>query len=173
MVLSRGLRALAATVIVIVAVAAGVGWLYLLRSTGALDAGPRLHEALPLERLARHDAQPMLRLAAAWLPAGVCAGIALGAATRLRAVGRALVTGVGGFVVIVLTAGASDAVTESRNVGPYLSMQPHRLATWVAAAFLALGALIAASPRPRRRSRRAWGAASRLPGAGAGARAEA
>ena len=171
MVLSRALRALLSLVIVIVAVAAGVGWLYLLRGTGALAAGPRLHEALPLERLANHDAQPMLRLAAAWVPAGVCCGIALGAATRLRAVGRALVAGVGGFVVIVISAASSDAITESQKVTQHLSIQPHRLATWIAAAFLALGAFIAAAPRPRRPSRRAWGAASRLPGAGA--RAEA
>lgn len=171
MVLSRTLRALLAAVIVVVSVAAGVGWLYLLRGTGALDAGPRLHEALPLERLAGHDTQPMLRLVAAWLPAGVCCGIALGAATRLGAVGRALVAGAGGFIVIVLSAASSDAVTESQKVAPHLSIQPHRLATWVAATCLALGAFIAAFPRPRRPSRRAWGAASTLPGAGA--RAEA
>ena len=171
MVLSRGLRGLLALVILIVSVAAGVGWLYLLRGTNALAVGPNLHEALPLERLARGDTQPMLRLVAAYLPAGICCGIALGAATRLRALGRGLVAGLGGFVVIVFTAAVSDAVTESQKVSQHLWIQPHRLAAWVAAASLALGAFIAAFPRPRRPFRQAWGGASRLPRADAHAEA--
>jgi len=171
MVLSRGLRTLGAVVAVIVAVAAGIGWLYLMHDDGLFGFGPRLHEALPLERLAHHDAQPLLRLVIAWVPAGFCCGLALGAVTRLRTLTRGLVTGIGGFAVIVFSAAASDAVTESQKVSQHLSIQPHHLSTWAAAGFLALGAVIAPSWRWRRPSRPEWGAAATLPGAGAHAEA--
>ena len=78
--------------------AAGVGWLYALRSAHVLGAGPHVAEALPLQRLAKDDDQPLLRLVAAWLPAGLVAGLAVQAAWPMARPIRALVVGVRGRV---------------------------------------------------------------------------
>src|SRR5439155_4733245 len=98
-------RIMAGGVALLAVVVAGVGWLYLLRDLGALAAGPRIGEALPLQRLAHEDAQPLARLVAAWLPAGLLAGAALRA---LGAVGhrrRAAAAGAFAWAVLVV-AGA-------------------------------------------------------------------
>jgi hypothetical protein len=146
--LSRGVAAAAA---VIVATAVGLGWLYLLRESRLLDTGPSLAGALPLQRLAHGDAQPLGRLTAAWVPAGVVAGLALGALTALPRVLRAAAVGLGAWVVLVLTAAASVAVTESERFGPHLVSEPRRAAPWIAAGLVAAGSLIA----PHRRRGRA------------------
>src|SRR4051812_25654475 len=62
---------------VLVATLAAFGWLYVLRRSGAIAAGPELPDALPLQRLAGGAAQPLSRVVLAWLPAGVVAGLAL------------------------------------------------------------------------------------------------
>src|SRR5205085_604507 len=90
--LGRGALGVAVTV---VATAAGVGWLYLLFQWGALDAGPHVSGALPLQQLAGNEAQPLLRVAVAWLPAGVAAGAALTALTRMGWVARGAEVGLG------------------------------------------------------------------------------
>jgi hypothetical protein len=124
-----------------VAVVAGVGWLYQLRATGLLGAGPRLAGALPLQQLAGDDAQPLLRMAAAWLPAGALAGLALG---RLGHVRRPLlVTAVLGVVLLVVTGAASDAIASSLTFSSRLVAQLGHPAVWVATALLAIGAGLA------------------------------
>lgn len=150
----HALRGAAAALTLVLVVAGGVGWLYLLRRVHALHVGPGLAGALPLERLAGHDRQPLLRVAVAWLPAGLVAGLALVRLTALRRGARGVVAGAGTFVVLVLVGGVSDAVTESDPVGPHLRAQPHHAALWVAAALVAAGALIV----PSRRARTAAGA---------------
>jgi hypothetical protein len=142
-------RGIAAVAIVLVATVAGTGWLYLLRHTGALDAGPRLVEALPLQRLARDDAQPLLRMIVAWLPAGVVAGAMLGAATRLTRAARATVVGVLGWIVLFLAGAASDSVTASEKLLPHIAPQFGRGAIWLAAALMAAGALAVGGRRRR------------------------
>lgn len=150
-ILVRALLGLAAAVALIVAVVAGVGWLYLLRDTRWLDAGPALRDALPLQRLAGHGDQPLLRLVVAWLPTGVAAGVALAALTRLRWWARGAVAGVTAFVLLLLAGGVADAVTESDPLTSHLGVQPHRGALWLASALVLAGALI---PWPRRAGRR-------------------
>ena len=54
--LVRGASALGALGAMLVAVAAGTGWLYLLRELHVLTLGPRLGGALPLQQLAGGDA---------------------------------------------------------------------------------------------------------------------
>jgi hypothetical protein len=128
--------------VAIFATAAGVGWLYLLRHFGALDAGPGINEALPLQRLAGEAAQPLLRLVVAWLPAGIVAGLAM----RAAGVGRAArgVVAFAGCALLLLVAGAaSDALTANETVRAHVGSQPERAATWVAAGLMALGAVIA------------------------------
>jgi len=126
---------------------AGVGWLYLLRDMGALGAGPRVPDALPLQRLAHGDAQPLLRLVAAWLPAGALAGWLLRALTPVVRAALACAC----VLAFLLVAGAAlDALTANEPVTRHLAAQPGRAATWIAAALVAIGSLTPGAPRRRR-----------------------
>ena len=62
-------------VLAVVAIAAGIGWLYVLEKAHVLGLGPRMSGALPLEELASRGAQPLTRMAAAWIPAGIAATV--------------------------------------------------------------------------------------------------
>jgi hypothetical protein len=138
-----------AALVVVAASAAGVGWLYLLFQAGALAAGPRLAGALPLQQLAGNDAQPLLRVAVAWLPAGLAAGAALGVLTRLRRVARALTVGLVGAIVLVAAGAVSDAIALNERVLPHLGSQLGRDGTWVAVGLLVIGSLPAGAGRAR------------------------
>jgi hypothetical protein len=144
-----GLRGLALVATVVVAVLAGIGWLYLLRDSGVLAAGPALPEALPLQRLAGDAAQPLGRMAAAWLPTGLVAGALLARAGFARRELRSALLFAGAAALLIVLSGVSDAVTESDPLGSHMGAQPGRAAIWTAAALLALGAAI---PRGRRRA---------------------
>src|SRR2546425_6797252 len=89
---ARPFLAVGAWLAAVCAVVAGVGWLYLLNRAHAIDLGPDAKGALPLEELARRGAQPVGRMAIAWVPAGVAATLALMWIGRVRA-GRAVVGG--------------------------------------------------------------------------------
>jgi hypothetical protein len=130
--------ALAAVAVAVVATAAGVGWLYLLRDAQALRVGPALPDALALERLAGADAQPVLRVLAAFVPAGVVAGIAVRRLTRSGAAGRALLAGGPAYVLLMAIGLASDAITHSEPAGRYVAAQPLRAAVWLPALIVAL-----------------------------------
>jgi hypothetical protein len=149
----RAARVLAAAAVIAGAVAVGLGWLYLLRDATLLDTGPRLSEALPLQRLAHGDAQPLGRMVAAWLPAGVVAGLGLAALTSLPRAARAVRVGAGAWAVLVLATAASHAVTESEPFIRHLENQPSQAAPWVAALLVAAGSIIVPSRR-RGRARR-------------------
>jgi hypothetical protein len=139
----RRLATPAASLLVALAItAAGIGWLDLLRRNGALAGGPRLHEALPLQRLDGSAAQPLARIVAAWLPAGLVGGAALWAA-GIR--GRALRAGLLGVLclLLLLAAGASsDAITASETLRGHVAAQPHRLAVWLATGLVVAGAAV-------------------------------
>jgi hypothetical protein len=133
---------IAAAPIVVACVAAGVGWVYLLRDVGVLDFGPLVGGALPLQRLAGGDSQPLARMALAWLPMGVLAGLALRATgIRSRPV-RAALIGVAALVLLVLIGAVSDSITASSAVRPHVSAQFGRAGTWVATALLVIGSLL-------------------------------
>ena len=138
----RAARCAAIVPAVVAVTAAGVGWLYVLRTGHVLGVGPRVGEALPLERLARDDAQPLARLLAAWLPAGVVAGLAMDVAWRIPAPARAIPVGAIALVTLVLAGVASDAVTANLRFAQELGPQYGRAATWLAALLMALGALM-------------------------------
>lgn len=131
------LRHLAALVLCVIVVAAAIGWLYALRNVRALAVGPRPIEGLALQRLAGNDAQPVLRLVVAWLPAGVLAGAALGA---LRVRGRAVWIGVATFVGLVAMGAGADAVSESQRLAPHLAPQLGRSAIWISTLSAVAGA---------------------------------
>jgi hypothetical protein len=130
--------------------AAGVGWLYLLRDVGALRAGPAVPHALALERLAGRDAEPLLRVLAAFVPAGLAVAVALRAATGLGRAGRALLAGLPAYAVLIAAGTASDAVIRSQPAVPYVAAQPARAAVWLPASIFAVCAY--ALPGRRRRT---------------------
>ncbi|MEA2275856.1 MAG: hypothetical protein QOC78_816 [Solirubrobacteraceae bacterium] len=134
-----------ATLLVVAATAAGVGWLYLLRDLGALAAGPRVPASLPLQRLAGGDAQPLVRVAVAWLSAGLAAGVALTMITELSRAARALAIAAIAWVVLFASGAASDAITASEPLGGHVWPQLDRSATWLACGLMALAALIPSS----------------------------
>jgi hypothetical protein len=136
-------RGAAVVAMVLVAVAGGIGWLYALRHVGGLKIGPRLTDALPLQRLAGGAAQPLARIIAAWLPAGLVAGVGVGLVSRLRRPARGLVVFVLALALVLAVAAASDSVTHSESIRHHLHEQPHRAATWLAAGLMALGAVAA------------------------------
>jgi hypothetical protein len=133
-----GIRTLLAAAAVLAGTAAGVGWLFLLRDTGALRAGPVLRDALALDRLAGRDAQPLLRVLAAFVPAGLFVGLALRALTPFGRAGRALAAGVPAYVLLGVVGTASDAVSRSEPAARYVGAQPMRAAVFVPALVLAL-----------------------------------
>jgi hypothetical protein len=135
-------RVAAAAGVMVAVTLAGVGWLYLLRAAPLLGVGPRLSEALPLQRLARSDAQPLGRIVVAWLPAGLAAGVALRALGVRRRARRAVAAGLPCALLLLVFGAAADAITETDPLGAHLGSQPGRLAIWLAAALVALGAAL-------------------------------
>ncbi|MDQ6749194.1 MAG: hypothetical protein M3Z33_00335 [Actinomycetota bacterium] len=121
-----------------------MGWLYLLRDLGLLDAGPKLGGALPLEQLARADDQPLLRLGLAWLPAGLVAGLALAWAPGARRIPRAFaVVGVA-LVLLFVTGAAADAIAISSNdIVGRIPEQASHAGMWMELALIFIGSLAA------------------------------
>jgi hypothetical protein len=137
--------------IVLVATCAAVGWLYVLRHADGLAAGPRVGGALPLQRLAGDAAQPLLRFAVAWLPAGLLSGAVLArAASSLSAPARAALAGATTLVALLAAGAVSDAVTANETVRAHLTAQASHGATWLAVAVVAVSALVAAPPARER-----------------------
>ena len=136
------LRAGAVVLVVLASVAAAIGWLYALRHVGLLRFGPRLADALPLQRLAGGAAQPLGRMVAAWLPAGLVAGIGIGLVSHLRRPARGLAVFVLAFALVLAASAASDSLTHNEPLRHHLHEQPHRAAAWVAAGLMALGAVL-------------------------------
>ena len=126
------------------ALVAGMGWLYLLRDIGALTAGPQLARALPLQQLDRSDAQPLLRVAVAWLPAGWAAGAALAwGLQRASRWTRAAVTLAVAALVLFSTAALADAVAVSGDVVSRLPDQFSREGIWAEIGLFVIGSLLA------------------------------
>lgn len=140
--MTRVTRPAAALLVALAVTAAGIGWLDLMRRNGTLPDGPHLREALPLQRLAGSAAQPLVRVIAAWLPAGLAGGAALYfAGIRNRAV-RAAVLGALSLALLALVGAMSDAVTANETLREHAAAQPHRLAIWLAAGLVAAGAAV-------------------------------
>lgn len=137
------LRGAGVVLIVVAAVAGGIGWLYVLRHVHTLKVGPRLAEVLPLQRLAGDAGQPLGRVIAAWLPAGLAAGAGVAVVSRLRRPARGAAVSLLAWVLVVVATAAADSVTANEPFRHHLHQQPHRLAIWVAAGLMGLGALVA------------------------------
>ena len=121
--------------------AAAIGWTYLLRGAGLLTWGPDVPGGLPLQQLAGDDAQPLARIATAWIPAGALAGLAL----RRAGVGgpaRVLLTVALATLLLIAAGAASDAAAISGSVTSHVTGQFSRAGTWAAVALMTLGALL-------------------------------
>ena len=136
------LRAVAAGLIALASLAAAIGVLYLLRGTGSLAIGPNIRGALPLQQLAGGEAQPLLRMAIAWVPAGLVAGLALASLTGLRRWARATSLAALAALGLLLAGAAADAIAISDPLGPHLIPQFARVGTWTAVVLFALGSLL-------------------------------
>src|SRR5690349_360803 len=103
-------RWVAAALICLAALIAGVGVVYLLRKVGPLAVGPKVPGALPLQQLAGGESQPFLRLAIGWVPAGFVADLALARLTGLSALARTLALAVPAAILLLLAGAAADAI---------------------------------------------------------------
>jgi hypothetical protein len=137
------LRWVAAWLVALVALVAGIGVLYLIRQEGLLSIGPRVPGALPLQQLAGGEAQPLIRMAIAWLPAGLVAGLAFAYLTGLGARTRAAALAGLAAIVLLLAGAAADAIAITDPLGPHLLPQLTRAGTWIAVALFACGSLLA------------------------------
>lgn len=119
---------------------AGVGLLYLLRRAGVAYLGPSVPGALPLEQLARADAQPLARMVLAWVPVGLVTGGVIAAFTR-SARGAALAAmALVAALVLVASSGVSDSVTNNEPLTLHLTTPLGVAGTWVSLALLVIGA---------------------------------
>jgi hypothetical protein len=144
---------LALLLLPLLAVACGLGWLYLLRSHHLLAAGPAVKGALALQQLALGDAQPLLRTLVAWVLAGLAAGALLRLAAGRGATGLLAAFAVGSAVVLVAAGAASDALANNLRVSTQVGAQLSSQAIAVALAALvpaAAAGLLAARAAVRR-----------------------
>jgi hypothetical protein len=133
-------------VIVLASLVIGYGWLYALRGMGLFRVGPRIGDALPLLQLAGTDGQPLLRLAVAWLLAGLIAGVAL---MRVRPLPRAAVAGAVTLVVLLLGSQAGYALARNLRFSDVVFTRGPGPGPWLEAVVFTLGCAL-----PRRLSRR-------------------
>ena len=141
-------RPLGAVLASVLVVGGGVGWLDRLSGVALLDIGPTVPGALPLQRLAGGDAQPLARVLCAWIGAGLVMGAVLASIRRLGRARRAGLAAVIGGVTLVAIGAAQDAVTTSEPLRAHILPQLSREGLWVAVAVLAACALIPAPPAP-------------------------
>jgi hypothetical protein len=131
-----------ATLAVLLAVLTGTGLLYGLRGLGWLAAGPRVGDALPLLQLAGFDAQPLVRIAAAWLLAGAVLGLAL---FRIKPEARVIIAGGLGLVLLLFASDASFAVSRNLRLSAVLADRVPGDGAWIEGLLLASAAAL---PRP-------------------------
>jgi hypothetical protein len=122
-----------------VAVVAGFGWLYLLREAGILALPPRVPGALALQQLAGDDAQPLARMAAAWLVGGAAVGAGLSGFSQLGRSARVAAFALAAALVLLLLGAVTDALTNNQRLSAHLASQAGHAASWVALALLVTG----------------------------------
>lgn len=132
------------------AVVAGTGWLYLIRHTRVLAFGPRFGGALPLQQLAGGSAQPLGRMLAAWLPAGLALGLSLAWITRLPRWARAAVAVLGATVLLSTGSVVSDAIAQNEPLASHIRSGLARPGVWLSIALVGVGVLAAPPWRLRR-----------------------
>ncbi len=139
---------LGAAFALLLSVVAGFGLLYVLRQRHWLWIGTPVHDALPLLALPGFDSQALVRMAAAWIPAGMIVGLVL---IRIRPLWRTpLVLAVTG-VVLIVASDAAFALTRNLRVADVLWHRSPTAAALLEASMFAIGAAL---PRRLPRLRR-------------------
>jgi hypothetical protein len=144
-VLRIAARAAWAMVAILGSVLAGVGWLYLFRNADWFVAGPRIGDALPLLQLAGADGQALLRVAVAFVLAGLIAGICLRWASPPR---RLMLVAPVGLAWLLFFSQVSFAVARNVPLGQVLFSRQPGAGPWIEGGLLALACLL---PGRRRR----------------------
>jgi hypothetical protein len=122
--------------VIFVALLAGEGWLYALRSVGWFSSGPMVGDALPLLQLAGFDRQPLSRVVVAWLLAGIMLGIPLYRTPRRW---RALFVASVALVLLFVASQASFALTRNLRFSDVLWTRLPGLGPWLEALLLVAG----------------------------------
>ncbi|MGI8715947.1 MAG: alpha/beta hydrolase-fold protein [Solirubrobacteraceae bacterium] len=135
----------------LIACLTGIGLLYSLRGLHWFTIGPAIPDALPLLQLAGFDGQPLVRVIAAWLPAGLVLGIAL---IRIGPPRRMLAGGLLAVTLLLLASDASFALARNLRFQHILVSRTPQLGAWIEALVLAAGCALPVALRssPRRSS---------------------
>jgi enterochelin esterase-like enzyme len=128
--------------VLLLSLLAGAGLLYALRGLYWFTAGPQVRDSLPLLQLAGFDAQPLARLAVAWLTAGVALGLIL---IRVGPLPRALAAGLLGGLLVLFASDAAFALTRNLPLGTVLSDRTPGLGAWLEALLFAAGSALPGS----------------------------
>jgi hypothetical protein len=139
-------RALLLPPMVLIALLAGVGWLYVFRGLGWFGFGRPVHDALPLLQLAGFDRQPLARVMVAWLLSGVMLALPLRRTPRLR---RILVVASLGLALLLVASQASFALTRNLNFTHVLSSRTPGSGPWLEALMLTMGCALLGRARGR------------------------
>jgi hypothetical protein len=145
---ARTARRAAAAVLLVVSVLVGVGLLYAFRGLGWLTVGPRVPDSLPLLALAHNDAQPLARVALAWVATGAAFGILTAWIAPRR---RALIALLPALILLLVASDASFALAENLRLSGVLRGRVPPSGAWVEALLFAFGAAI---PQPIARLKR-------------------
>jgi hypothetical protein len=144
----------ATVLLLLLCLLAGTGLLYGLRGLGWFSVGAPIGDSLPLLQLAGFDGQPLARVAAAWLPAGMIFGLAL---IRVKPLRRTAMAGVFGLLVLIFASDAAYALTRNLRLSQVLSDRAPGFGPWLEALLFAAGSAL---PRPFARLRRLGSATS-------------
>jgi len=129
---------------------AGTGLLYGLRGLRWFNVGARIRDSLPLLQLAGFDGQPLARVAAAWVPAGMIFGIAL---IRVKPLRRTAIAGMLGLLVLLFVSDAAFALARNLPLRQVLSDRVPGFGPSLEALLFAAGSALprpfARFPRPR------------------------
>jgi hypothetical protein len=137
----------AIVLLLLVCLLAGTGLLYGLRGLRWFGLGARIEDSLPLLQLAGFDGQPLARVAAAWLPAGMVFGLAL---IRLKPLQRTAIAGMLGLLALLFASDAAFALARNLRLSYVLSGRAPGLGAWLEALLFAAGSAL---PRPFARLR--------------------
>ena len=128
-----------ALVLLLLTLLSGFGLLYGLRGLHWLAVGPRVGDALPLLQLAGYDGQPLARVAAAWLAAGLIFGLALIQVSSRRLV---LTTSVVGVLLLLFASDAAYALADNLRLSHVLWVRAPAVGPWFEGLLFAVGSTL-------------------------------
>ena len=128
-----------AFLLLLLTVLTGFGLLYGLRGLHWLAVGPRIRDALPLLQLAGYDGQPLARVAAAWLAAGLIFGLALIQVSSRRLV---LTTSVVGVLLLLFASDAAYALADNLRLSHVLWVRAPAVGPWFEGLLFAVGSTL-------------------------------